>query len=358
MKIIYSFNKTGFEHEYWQREIAAGTFEGCTFIPFNHGLYLSPQRYLRAQMLDQLYFDKHPALMGLYSALQDKIKEHRADVLIVDNCFPYHPDWLHNLPIYKVLRTSDGPLTAYDRDFAYLHAYDHVLYHSPAYSPDMGMAEKLAYCGVKRADFWPMALFDSMHDPSKNEQAIFSMKRDIDIVFVGALFPNKMPLLAKVKKVFGRQFRMHGLAGWKKNLYFNFLHGFPGWVTPINFQEYVSLYQRAKIGINVHNRGKYTVGGYRLFELSGNGVMQISDGGEYLREFFKVGEEIELYDTAEELIDKVKFYLAHDNARENIARAGYRRAMTDHRIRKRLREAAQTIATHLSSLTTSKAATN
>jgi spore maturation protein CgeB len=212
----------------------------------------------------------------------------------------------------------------------------------------MGMAEKLAYCGVKRADFWPMALFDSMHDALKNERALFSMKRDIDIIFVGALFPNKMPLLGKMKKVFGRQFRMHGIAGWKKNLYFNFLHGFPGWVTPINFQNYVSLYQRAKIGINVHNRGKYTVGGYRLFELPGNGVMQISDGGEYLGEFFKVGKEIESYETADDLIDKVKFYLSHEGPRERIARAGYRRVVQDHRFAKRLREAGSLIMSEIS----------
>ena len=32
MKIIYSFNKTGYESEYWQREISIASFEGCTFI--------------------------------------------------------------------------------------------------------------------------------------------------------------------------------------------------------------------------------------------------------------------------------------------------------------------------------------
>ena len=347
VKIIYSFNKTGFESEYWHREISAASFDGCMFIPFNHGTYLSPERYARAQLLDQLYFDKAVGLMQLYRALETKIKEHRADVLIVDNCFPYHPDWLRTLSIYKVLRTSDGPMTAYDRDFAYVHAYDHVLYHTPAYSPDMGMADKLAYCGTKRADFWPMALFDAMHDPSKQEEALFGQQRDQDVVFVGALFPNKMPLLAAVKKAFGRRLQLCGLAGWKKNMYFNLKHGFPGWVSPIAGEQYVPLYQRAKIGINVHNRGKYTMGNYRLFELPGNGVMQISDGGEYLSEFFKVGQEIESYETVEELIDKVKYYLAYDEARERIARAGYRRVMRDHRIAYRLRDAGRVIESAL-----------
>ena len=347
MKIIYSFNKTGFESEFWQREIAAASSGACTFIPFNHGSFLNPQAYVRAQLLEQLYVDRHPGLMEMYARLEVLIESQHPDALIVDNCFPYHPDWLKRLTLYKVLRTSDGPLTAYDRDFAYLHAYDHVLYHSPAYSAEMGMADKLAYCGAKRANFWPMALFDAMHDPSVDEKTLLGKPRDRDIIFIGALFPNKMHLLASLKKAFGGRFQLHGLAGWKKNLYFNVKYGLPGWVIPIAGEQYVPLYQRAKIGINVHNRGKYTVGNYRLFELPGNGVMQISDGGEYLSEFFKVGEEIESYETEEELIDKIQFYLNHDEARERIARAGYQRVVRDHRIKLRLRQAADIIARYL-----------
>jgi hypothetical protein len=342
--IIYSFNKKGFEARFWEAEIAAASTSQYQFVPFNHGEYLDPGRYIRAQQLDNLYYEQHPSLLKLYEDFRSLIVETGAAAVIVDNCSPYHPEFLRSLRILKVLRTSDGPLSAYDRDFAYLHAHDLVLYHSPAYSRDMRMAEKLAYCGAKESHLWPLALFDAMHDPAKDEDAVFSGVRDIELLFIGALFPNKMPLLASVKKTFGRRCRLHGLAGWKKNLYFNVKYGFPGWVSPIRFEQYVPLYQRTKIGVNVHNRGKYTVGGFRLFELPGNGVMQISDGGEYLEEFFKVGEEIESYENAEELIDKVKYYLAHDEARERIARAGYRRVMRDHRIRRRMQTAVHLIS--------------
>src|SRR5207302_1141077 len=98
----------------------------------NHDSYLEATRYLRAQLLDNLYFDRDPGLMRMYSDMTRLVRDTGADALLVDNCFPYHPEYLRTLPVYKVLRTSDGPLAAYDRDFAYLHAYDHVLYHSPA----------------------------------------------------------------------------------------------------------------------------------------------------------------------------------------------------------------------------------
>ena len=263
--------------------------------------------------------------------------------MIVDNILPYHPEFLRKLDVYKVMRIADGPMSSYDRDFAYLHAYDHVLYHTPSYSADIGLAEKLRYLGAKRVDFWPLALFDEMFDPAKSEDQLFAQERDIDVIFVGALFRNKMPVLAKVKKALGSRVMLRGRGSIKSNAYFNLKHGFPGWVRPIPFEQYVPLYQRAKIGINVHNRGKYTVGGYRMFDLPGNGVMQICDGEEFLSAFYREGEEVVGYRSADDLIDKVRYYLDNDAERERIARGGYRRVMADHRIRKRLEDLADIV---------------
>jgi spore maturation protein CgeB len=343
LKIVYSFNKKGYEAEYWQREIAAASDNAFQFIPFNHDPYLSINRYIRAQLLDDLYFEGHPGLKRMYSDFEATIKEHGVTAVIVDNCPPYHPDYLRKLPIYKVLRIADGPISAYDRDFAYLHAYDLVLYHSPAYSVDMGMAEKLRYCGANNVHFWPLAVFDGMCDVTQTEDSILARERDIDIIFIGTMHIGKMPLLSKVKKAFGRRCKMNGLTSWKRNLYFNIKYACPGWIRPVEGQAYVSLYQRAKIGFNVHNRGDFTVGSYRLFELPANGVMQISDGGQHLDQFFKVGEEIVSYNSADELIDLLRYYLANDEDRRRIALNSYRKVMRDHRIGARLRKAGELI---------------
>ena len=343
MKVIYSFNKKGFEADYWTREIAAASTIECQLIPFNHDPYINPSLYVRAQLLDNLYYQEHPGLTRMYEDIARKIQETGADVLLVDTCPPYHPEFLRKLKIYKVLRIADGPVSAYDRDFAYLHAYDHVLYHSPAYSRDMGMEEKLRYCCAKRVDFWPLASFDALCDPSKTDVDILAGKRDIDVIFIGALHLNKMPLLAALKKALGRRFWLHGLTSLKKNVYFNLKYGFPGWVSSVPFTHYVPFYQRAKIGINVHNRGDYTVGSYRLFDLPANGVMQISDGGQYLEQFFSVGEEVVSYKNADELIDKVKYYLAHDEERKRIALNGFRRVRKDYKLAKLLIKAGDLI---------------
>ena len=339
LTILYSYNKRGFEADYWFRELTAASDGRYTFVPFNHDPYLDVAAYIRAQLLDNLWFDRDPRLLRLYEDLQSRIADTRADALVVDNCPPYHPEFLRTLPIYKVLRTNDGPLSAYDRDFAYVHAYDHVLYHSPAYSHDLNMEDKLAYVGAKRTDLWPLAVFDAWFNRRMTEEQLFGLKRDIDLIFVGAMFRNKFPLLAKVKKAFGRRFKLHGRGSWKMNLYWNVKFGFPGWIRSIGFDEFIPLYHRTKIGINVHNRGDYTVGGYRMFELPANGVMQICDGGEFLETFFDVGTEVVGYRSADDLIDKIRYYLIHEEERLAIARAGYRRVMQDHRVSLRLRQA-------------------
>jgi spore maturation protein CgeB len=341
--IIYSFNKTGFEADFWMREIRAASNDEVRFIPFNHEPYLPVESYIRGQLLDNIYYERNPGLDRLYADVKSLIAREKADALLVDNCPPYHPEFLRTLEVHKVLRTSDGPLSAYDRDFVYVHAYDQVLYHSPAYSRDIDMREKLLYCGARSCDLWPLGLFDAGYDPGMDEDALFSRPRDIDVIFVGAIHVGKMPVLARVKRALGKRFVIRGLASVKKNLYFNARYGFPGWIRPLSFTDYVPLYQRAKIGINVHNRGKFTVGGYRLFELPANGVMQISDGGEYLTTFFEPGREIVGYDTVDELIAKIEYYLRRDDEREAIARAGYRRVVRDHRMGLRLREAARLV---------------
>lgn len=349
--VVYSFNKKGFEAEFWMREIAAASNADVRFIPFNHDPYVPVPSYIRGQLLDNLYYEQHPGLRRLYDDVTTLIRREKVDALMVDNCPPYHPDFLRTLKVHKVLRVADGPLSAYDRDFVYVHAYDQIFYHSPAYSRDLGMKEKLFYVGAKSCELWPHAAFEAGYDPSLDEEAVFGHERDIDIIFVGAIYENKMPLLARVRKEFGKRFVMRGIASLKKNLYFNAKFGFPGWVRPLPFEQYVPLYQRAKIGINVHNRGKYTVGSYRLFELPANGVMQISDGGEYLNAFFEPEREIVGYDTADELIDRIRFYLEHDQEREAIARAGYRRVVRDHRMGLRLRQAGELIRSGMQRMT-------
>jgi len=59
---------------------------------------------------------------------------------------------------------------------------------------------------------------------------------------------------------------------------------------------------------------------------------------EEIAEFYELGKEIDTYQTPEELVDKVKFYLDHPKEAENLREASYQRAKRDHTWVNRFRE--------------------
>ena len=330
MNIVYSFNKKGYEAQQWEREIHLASNEEFTFIPFNTQFYLSPDLYRDAWHLDRLYQAKDPPLIRMYADLESVIRERDVQALIVTNCPPYHPDFLKRLSVYKVLYSGDDPDATYRRNIPYLHAYQHVFYCDPVYSPDMDMNEKMRYCGMLNADWLPLGVFDFEMDNFQTEQTLFTHERDIDIIYIGSFFRQKLNALAKVRKVFRQRVRLHGFFRLKHNLYYNVKYGFPGWISPISFKHRMQLYKRAKIGFNIH-WNDYGLGNQRLYHLPANGVMQISDCSEHLERIYKVDEEIVGYRNLDDLISKLHFYLEHGDKRQEIAMRGYQRTMKDYR---------------------------
>jgi spore maturation protein CgeB len=343
LKILYSFNKTGFEAAKWQREIRSASDDRFTFVPFNHEPYLPISRYLDSVALDRLYQGRNPDLMRMYRELEVTIREQRIEAMIVTNCPPYHPDFLRTLKIYKALYTTDDPGATYQRTVPYLHAYDHAFYVALAYSRDMDLGEKLRYCGVRNVDWLPISVFDFEFDPERTREEIATSPRDVDVVYVGHCFPQKMQLLTKLKRVFGSRARIHGFYRLKHNLYANIVHGYRGWIRSLGFHERVALYQRSKIGLNIH-WNEFALGNQRLYQLPANGVMQICDCSDFLHRVFTPGKEIESYGSADELIDKVRYYLEDDDKRRSLALAGYDRTMKDYRFAHVTRIAADRIA--------------
>lgn len=126
---------------------------------------------------------------------------------------------------------------------------------------------------------------------------------------------------------------MYGFFRLKHNVYFNLVHGWAGWIRPVSFEERVGLYQRAKIGVNIH-WDEFGLGNQRLYHLPANGVMQLSDCAESMAQVFEVGREVVTYKTSEELIAKIRYYLEHDAERIAVAAAGYRRVMRSYTFRK------------------------
>ncbi|MFQ5681802.1 MAG: glycosyltransferase [Candidatus Binatia bacterium] len=76
----------------------------------------------------------------------------------------------------------------------------------------------------------------------------------------------------------------------------------------------------------------------RLYESTGVGAMLVTDWKADLSDMFEVGKEVVAYRNPQECLKLVRYYLAHEEERKAIARAGQRRTLEEHTYRKRMQE--------------------
>ena len=187
--------------------------------------------------------------------------------------------------------------------------------------------------------------------------------RDLDVVFIGQRYATREDLCYAVHAA-GARMDVWG-AGWggasnepawkrlargaKRSL--ERWRGLPilpaerchGFVTD---KAMVEIYNRAKIALgfgvvsagDFRERPRYQIR-LRDFEAPMCGTFYLMEHQEEIRDFFRIGEEIDTFRGAAELVDKVRFYLKNDAARDRIRRAGHARAQRDHTWQKRLTDA-------------------
>lgn len=84
------------------------------------------------------------------------------------------------------------------------------------------------------------------------------------------------------------------------------------------------------------NRDTYT---RRCFEIPASGTLMLSEYTPDLATLFKEGVEAEFFRSEAELVEKVEYYLANEDARARVADAGRRRVIADgHDVVSRMRE--------------------
>ena len=68
----------------------------------------------------------------------------------------------------------------------------------------------------------------------------------------------------------------------------------------------------------------------RTFEVPACGTMLLTHNSCGVGRYYKIGREIDVYDSITNLMEKIRHYLNHDELRERIAQAGYHRTIRDH----------------------------
>ncbi len=86
----------------------------------------------------------------------------------------------------------------------------------------------------------------------------------------------------------------------------------------------------SKINLNMTNRPIKTGLPLRIFDLMGAGGFVISNYQAEIPEIFIPDEDIVLYDSIPDLLDKIGYYLEHDEERKQIAKNGYEKVKMYH----------------------------
>lgn len=107
-----------------------------------------------------------------------------------------------------------------------------------------------------------------------------------------------------------------------------------------NFDYGQALFEKAaerignsKIGFNIAMKDDINM---RCFETMATGTLLLTDRISHIEELFEDKKHLVLYDNLDDMVEKAKYYLAHDDERERIAQAGYEEVMAKHTIQHRV----------------------
>jgi spore maturation protein CgeB len=101
---------------------------------------------------------------------------------------------------------------------------------------------------------------------------------------------------------------------------------------PLSDEELVRMYSRSKISLGFTTVAEGLIKQVRLrdFEAPMSGAFYMVERFNDLAEFFDPGKEVVFFDSPDDLLDKVRYYLGHDAERRRIREAGMRRARNEH----------------------------
>lgn len=112
---------------------------------------------------------------------------------------------------------------------------------------------------------------------------------------------------------------------------------------PLSDEELIRMYSRSKISLGFTTVAQIPTDAVtpikqvrlRDFEATMSGAFYLVEAFDELAEFFEPDREVVFFADAAELVDKTRYYLAHDRERERIRRAGMERSRAEHTWRKR-----------------------
>ncbi len=114
-----------------------------------------------------------------------------------------------------------------------------------------------------------------------------------------------------------------------------FGHGWPH--GPVSADDVPKIMRNSVISLNFANsRGRQNQIKARTFEVPGAGGFLLSESAQYLENWYVQDQQIAVFQSDRDMVQKIRFYLSHPDIRDRIAAAGFERTQNDHTYEKRL----------------------
>ena len=198
--------------------------------------------------------------------------------------------------------------------------------------------------------WFPVAADSEIHKKvyvSEKDMAFYGS----DISFMGAAYPNRIKFFKHFNKT---NLKLWG-TGWTESELS--AYNIPLKEQRISIEQSNIIYQSSKININLHSSNSgpddsniFDIYGDfvnpRTFEIAACGGFQLVDDRESVRELFDVDEEIVLFSSVEEALDKASFYLKNEPLRKKIAQAAQIKVLKYHTYEIRLANMLNSVVKH------------
>lgn len=263
-------------------------------------------------------------------------------VLVMGDGGYWHPEFIGRLRQHGAkiaFWTGDDPEGSALTSRPFVHLYDHAFCGGVFFDATTRIRDKFLEWGARRATFIPLGTTPDKYEVQDglSDVEYFQYGRDIDLIFVGAPYRQKAWPLLMVKRHFGNRMvlggrRWDGAGLGVRGLAIRLVTRLGGIATigEVTNERLRQLYRRARIAFNCHL--SYGPSNLRMYETTLNGAMHMCDCRLGLAELFDIPREAIGYDTFSEAIERIEYYLAHEDERLAIAAAGHRRAAANYRI--------------------------
>ncbi len=108
-----------------------------------------------------------------------------------------------------------------------------------------------------------------------------------------------------------------------------------------NYTEMPLVFKQSKINLNISLRSIKSGIPQRAFDIMGSGGFLLSNYQSDFLDCFLPGEDFDFYESKEDLLAKIDYYLTHEEERAAIAKNGHDKIVKEHTYRHRVREMLQ-----------------